>query len=104
MRWTVSPTCYERSRITVSGVSKDGKRFLRLIDKDADHFDLNGLEAETTYNLSFVTEYGDQKSDPIFLTFHTIEEPAALTAGGIAGISIGLKYFLKRQFLSEYSY
>lgn len=77
----------------VSGVSKDGKRFLRLVDKDADHFDLNGLEAETTYNLSFVTEYGDQKSDPIFLTFHTIEAPAALTAGGIAGISIGLKYF-----------
>uniref|UniRef100_K1PLN0 Megakaryocyte-associated tyrosine-protein kinase n=1 Tax=Magallana gigas TaxID=29159 RepID=K1PLN0_MAGGI len=87
LRWTVSPTCYERSRITVSGVSKDGKRFLRLVDKDSDHFDLNGLEAETTYNLSFVTEYGDQKSDPIFLTFHTIEEPAALTAGGIAGIS-----------------
>lgn len=77
---------------------------MRLVDKDADHFDLNGLEAETTYNLSFVTEYGDQKSDPIFLTFHTTEAPAALTAGGIAGISIGLKYFLKRKFLSEYSY
>lgn len=86
-RWTVSPTCYERSRITVSGVSKDGKRFLRLVDKDADHFDLTGLESETTYNLSFVTEYGDQKSDPIYLTFKT----AALPAGGIAGISIGMK-------------
>lgn len=94
LRWTVSPTCYERSRITVSGVSKDGKRFLRLVDKDADHFDLNGLEAETTYNLSFVTEYGDQKSDPIFLTFHTIEAPAALTAGGIAGISTVMIFLL----------
>lgn len=94
LRWTVSPTCYERSRITVSGVSKDGKRFLRLVDKDADHFDLNGLDAETTYNLSFVTEYGDQKSDPIFLTFHTIEEPAALTAGGIAGISTVMIFLL----------
>lgn len=94
LRWTVSPTCYERSRITVSGVSKDGKRFLRLVDKDADHFDLNGLEAETTYNLSFVTEYGDQKSDPIFLTFNTIEAPAALTAGGIAGISTVMIFLL----------
>nr|XP_034323636.1 uncharacterized protein LOC105326363 [Crassostrea gigas] len=94
LRWTVSPTCYERSRITVSGVSKDGKRFLRLVDKDSDHFDLNGLEAETTYNLSFVTEYGDQKSDPIFLTFHTIEAPAALTAGGIAGISTVMIFLL----------
>lgn len=76
---------------------------MRLVDKDADHFDLNGLDAETTYNLSFVTEYGDQKSDPIFLTFHTIEEPAALTAGGIAGISTGTIYSLNRKFLKEQS-
>lgn len=76
---------------------------MRLVDKEADHFDLNGLEAETTYNLSFITEYGDQKSDPIFLTFHTIEEPAALTAGGIAGISTGTKDPMNRKFLSEQS-
>lgn len=49
------------------------------------------MESETTYNLSFVTEYGDQKSDPIYLTFKT----AALPAGGIAGISIGMKGWLK---------
>nr|XP_034323632.1 uncharacterized protein LOC105320732 isoform X2 [Crassostrea gigas] len=94
LRWTVSPTCYEKTKITVSGVSKDGKRFLRSIHRDRDYLDVNGLEAETTYNLSFVTEYGDQKSDPIFLTFHTIESPAALTAGGIAGISTVIVFLL----------
>ncbi|XP_061172823.1 uncharacterized protein LOC133182112 [Saccostrea echinata] len=88
LRWTVTPSCYERTRILVLVVSKDGKTYTRLVDKDADYFDLTGLDAETVYNLSFVTAYAAQKSDPVYLSFKTTESPAALTAGGIAGISI----------------
>ncbi|XP_048736746.2 uncharacterized protein LOC125651937 [Ostrea edulis] len=87
LQWIVSPTCYTITRITVTGVSTGGKTFYRLVDKDSDYFDLTGLDSETTYNLSFVTEYGNQRSDPVFLTFRTMESPAALTTGAIAGIS-----------------
>ncbi|XP_062608025.1 uncharacterized protein LOC134269841 [Saccostrea cucullata] len=89
LRWTLSPTCYERTRISLSAYSENGEQFSRVVDKDADHFDLTGLASETTYNLSFVTEYGDEKSNPIFLVFKTSlpKTSAALTGGQIAGIS-----------------
>jgi hypothetical protein len=70
-------------------VSAGGKSFYRLVDKDADNFDVTGLDSETTYNLSFITEYGNQRSDPVFLKFHTMESPPILTIGAIVGISIG---------------
>ncbi|XP_062593100.1 uncharacterized protein LOC134254588 [Saccostrea cucullata] len=90
LRWTLSPTCYERTRISLSAISENGERFSRVVDKDADHFDLTGLVSETTYNLSFVTEYGDEKSNPVFLVFRTslINIAPSLTDAEIAGISI----------------
>ncbi|XP_062593098.1 uncharacterized protein LOC134254586, partial [Saccostrea cucullata] len=92
LKWTLTSTCYERTKITLSAKSENGEKFSRIIDEDADHFDLTGLEPGTTYNLSFITEYGEQKSNPVFLVFRTslTKTSAALTAGGIAGISIAM--------------
>ncbi|XP_061168936.1 uncharacterized protein LOC133178201 [Saccostrea echinata] len=87
LKWVVSPTCYERSKIILQFRSSSGQTETRFIDKDADWVDLTGLDPETSYNLSFVTEYGRQRSDPVFLNFKTIESPAALTVGAIAGMS-----------------
>lgn len=88
LKWNVAPSCYSRSKIVVRYFSSDGKRFSRFIDKNADWFDLTGLDSEKSYNLSFVTEYSDQQSDPVYLSFTTLEAPG-LTGGAIAGISIG---------------
>ncbi|XP_062574387.1 uncharacterized protein LOC134236235 isoform X4 [Saccostrea cucullata] len=88
LNWIVPPTCYERSKVIVQFRSSSGQVHVRFVDKDADWFDLTGLDPETSYNLSFVTEYGPQRSDPVFLHFKTAEAPAALTGGAIAGISL----------------
>lgn len=96
LKWIVSPTCYERTKIVVKFRSSDGQIHSRSVDKDADWFDLTGLDSETVYNLSFVTEYGAQRSDPVFVQFTTIESPAALTGGAVAGISIGNNMFMMK--------
>lgn len=69
--------------------SINGRHLTWSVDRNADWFDLTGLDPETNYNLSFITEYGSQKSDPVILQFRTIASPAALTGGAIAGIGIG---------------
>ncbi|XP_062611710.1 uncharacterized protein LOC134273528 [Saccostrea cucullata] len=71
LKWIVSPSCYKRSRIVLQFRSSNGRTENRFIDKDADWVDLTGLNPETSYNLSFITEYGRQKSDPVFLHFRT---------------------------------
>ncbi|XP_061173427.1 uncharacterized protein LOC133182595 [Saccostrea echinata] len=88
LKWTVAPSCYSKTNIVVKYRSSDGRTFTKYINTKADWFDLTGLNSETSYNLSFVTEYGDETSDPIFLSFKTKESPTALTGGAVAGISI----------------
>ena len=89
LKWKLSPTCYERTEIIVISQSFSGKLQTWRVNKDADWFDLTGLDSETNYNLTFITAYGHQRSNPSILTFKTLESPHALTAGAIAGISVG---------------
>ncbi|XP_062597629.1 uncharacterized protein LOC134259048 [Saccostrea cucullata] len=89
LKWIVSPTCYKRSKITLQFRSSNGRTENRFIDKDADWVDLTGLNPETSYNLSFITEYGRQRSDPVFLHFKTNKARPALTVAAIAGMSSG---------------
>ncbi|XP_061179823.1 uncharacterized protein LOC133188421, partial [Saccostrea echinata] len=88
LKWIVSPTCYKRSKVLLQFRSSNGQIQTRFLDTDADWVDLTGLNSETSYNLSFVTQYGAQRSDPVFVQFRTLQSPAALTGGAIAGISI----------------
>lgn len=89
LKWVLPPTCYERTTIIVKSLSINGRLLTWTVDKNADWFDLTGLDPETNYNLSLITNYGSQMSDPVVLQFRTIASPAALTGGAIAGISIG---------------
>ncbi|XP_062610978.1 uncharacterized protein LOC134272830, partial [Saccostrea cucullata] len=89
LKWTVSPTCYERSKIILQYRSSSGQTETRFIDKDANWVDLTGLKPETNYTLSFITEYGNERSDPVFLHFKTIKSPLALSVSAIAGMAAG---------------
>lgn len=99
LKWVLPPTCYERTTIIVESSSINGRHLTWSVDRNADWFDLTGLDPETNYNLSFITEYGSQKSDPVILQFRTIASPAALTGGAIAGISIGNIHIATIHFL-----
>lgn len=88
LKWDLAPSCYGRSRIIVRYFSSDGRSVTKVVDKDADWFDLTGLDSEKYYNLTFITEYGQQQSDPVFMHFKTLRTPSVLTAGRIAGIGI----------------
>ena len=81
LKWRLSPTCYERTEIIVVSQSFSGKLQTWRVNKDADWFDLTGLDSETNYNLTFITAYGHQRSNPSILSFKTLESPPALTAG-----------------------
>lgn len=94
LKWVLPPTCYERTKIIVKSLSINGRHLTWSVDRNADWFDLTGLDPETNYNLSFITEYGSQMSDPVVLQFRTIASPAALTGGAIAGISIAFLILL----------
>lgn len=99
LKWVLPPTCYERTTIIVESSSINGRHLTWSVDRNADWFDLTGLDPETNYNLSFITEYGSQMSDPVVLQFRTIASPAALTGGAIAGISIGNIHIATIHFL-----
>ncbi|XP_061166329.1 uncharacterized protein LOC133175243 [Saccostrea echinata] len=72
LNWTVPSACYEMSTVVVEFRSPNDQVHVRYVDAYSDWFDLTGLDPETIYNLSFVTEYGPQKSDPVFLQFQTL--------------------------------
>ena len=91
LKWTVAPSCYQRTNIILNYCSSDGQTVTRNMSiKDQDWIDLASLDPETTYNLTFVTYYGNERSDPVPLLFTTQESPSALTGGAIAGISVGM--------------
>lgn len=91
LKWTVAPSCYQRTYIILNYCSSDGQTVTRNMSiKDQDWIDLASLDPETTYNLTFVTYYGNERSDPVPLLFTTQESPSALTGGAIAGISVGM--------------
>lgn len=94
LKWVLPPTCYERTTIIVKSLSINGRVLSWNVDRNADWFDLTGLDPETNYNLSFITKYGSQTSDPVVLQFRTIASPAALTGGAIAGISFAFLILL----------
>lgn len=90
LKWTVAPSCYQRTNIILNYCSSDGQTVTRNISIYQDWIDLASLDPETTYNLTFVTYYGNERSDPVPLLFTTQESPSALTGGAIAGISVGM--------------
>lgn len=90
LKWTVAPSCYQRTNIILNYCSSDGQTVTRNMSIYPDWIDLASLDPETTYNLTFVTYYGNERSDPVPLLFTTQESPSALTGGAIAGISVGM--------------
>lgn len=102
LKWTIAPSCYNRKKTILQYQSSNGQKFSFNIPNDADWVDLNGLDSDTSYNLSFVTKYnGGEVSDPVLLSFKTNESPPTLTGGAIAGIVIGkIEIFFKRSALN----
>ena len=90
LKWTVAPSCYQRTKIILKYCTSDGQTVTRKIGIKQDWCDLASLDPETSYNLTFVTYYGNEQSDPVPLLFTTQESPSALTGGAIAGISVGM--------------
>ncbi|XP_033739140.1 uncharacterized protein LOC117326497 [Pecten maximus] len=85
-QWRQGPSCYDRTDIllmyNVSGQTKS-----MHIHKDSKYYTLGDLDPETKYTAQFVVVYGDERSDPIKITF-TTGKYEGLAAGFIAGISI----------------
>lgn len=102
LKWTIAPSCYNRKKTILQYQSSNGQKFSFNISNDADWVDLNGLDSDTSYNLSFVTKYnGGEVSDPVLLSFKTNESPPTLTGGAIAGIVIGkIEIFFERSALN----
>lgn len=102
LKWTIAPSCYNRKKTILQYQSSNGQKFSFNIPNDADWVDLNGLDSDTSYNLSFVTKYnGGEVSDPVLLYFKTNESPPTLTGGAIAGIVIGkIEIFFERSALN----
>lgn len=102
LKWTIAPSCYNRKETILQYQSSNGQKFSFNIPNDADWVDLNGLDSDTSYNLSFVTKYnGGEVSDPVLLSFKTNESPPTLTGGAIAGIVIGkIEIFFERSALN----
>lgn len=102
LKWTIAPSCYNRKKTILQYQSSNGQKFSFNIPNDADWVDLNGLDSDTSYNLSFVTKYnGGEVSDPVLLFFKTNESPPTLTGGAIAGIVIGkIEIFFERSALN----
>lgn len=102
LKWTIAPSCYNRKNTILQYQSSNGQKFSFNISNDADWVDLNGLDSDTSYNLSFVTKYnGGEVSDPVLLSFKTNESPPTLTGGAIAGIVIGkIEIFFERSALN----
>lgn len=102
LKWTIAPSCYNRKKTILQYQSSNGQKFSFNIPNDADWVDLNGLDSDTSYNLSFVTKYnGGEVSDPVLLSFKTNESPPTLTGGAIAGIVIGkIEIFFERSALN----
>lgn len=102
LKWTIAPSCYNRRKTILQYQSSNGQKFSLVISNYADWVDLTGLDSDTSYNLSFVTEYnGGEVSDPVLLSFKTNESPPTLTGGAIAGIAIGkIEIFFERSALN----
>jgi hypothetical protein len=70
MTWDFPPSCFRRRELWVVVA---GER--RAVHKDAEQFDLTGLEPETAYTVYMVTGYqGGEVSDRAPLTFTTGRE------------------------------
>ncbi|XP_076439275.1 uncharacterized protein LOC143278130 isoform X2 [Babylonia areolata] len=87
--WEFPPSCYERTDLWVV---EEGKK--SPVHKDADRYDLVNLQPGQTYIIQLIARYSGQvQSDPMPFTFRTEEQPA-LTAGGKAGVVIGVLLLL----------
>ncbi|XP_062612375.1 collagen alpha-1(XII) chain-like, partial [Saccostrea cucullata] len=71
LNWTMPSTCYEMSTVVVEFRSSNDRVHVLHVEPYNDWLDLTDLDPETSYNMSFVTEYGTQRSDPVFLQFRT---------------------------------
>ncbi|OWF55670.1 uncharacterized protein LOC110456866 [Mizuhopecten yessoensis] len=85
-QWHLGPSCYVRTDIllmyNVSGQTRE-----MHVQKDSEYYTLGNLDPETAYTAHFVVEYGDEKSDPVHITF-TTGEREGLSVGIIAAISV----------------
>ncbi|KAK7471674.1 hypothetical protein BaRGS_00035687 [Batillaria attramentaria] len=84
LTWDFPPSCFSRTDVWV--IVNDEKR---AVHKDAEQFDLTGLDSDTTYTIYLQTRYdGGEMSDRQPLTFTTAESPTS--AGLVAGVTISV--------------
>ncbi|KAJ8310213.1 hypothetical protein KUTeg_012078 [Tegillarca granosa] len=91
LKWTQSPSCYERTKIQIVCKSVSGD--VRTIDvlHSATSHDIFGLNPETNYTIELYNVYNDQKSDPQKITFIT---PEAEGLSVFATAAIGIVIFI----------
>ncbi|OWF55675.1 Fibroblast growth factor receptor 2 [Mizuhopecten yessoensis] len=69
-QWHQGPSCYDRTDILLM-YNVSGQSRTMHVHKDSEYYTLGNLDPETTYTAQFVVEYGDEKSDPVKITFTT---------------------------------
>ncbi|XP_021363664.1 uncharacterized protein LOC110456921 [Mizuhopecten yessoensis] len=85
-QWHQGPSCYDRTDILLM-YNESGQTRTMHVHKDSEYYTLGNLDPETTYTAKFVVEYGNEKSDPVQITFMT-GEYEGLSAGVISAITI----------------
>ncbi|KAK7479231.1 hypothetical protein BaRGS_00029575 [Batillaria attramentaria] len=89
LTWTFPVSCFERTALWV--IVNDE---MRPVHKDAQQFDVTGLECETTYTIFMVTDFrGNYQSDKAAFIF-TTAGGCGLSAGSIVGIVLGVLILL----------
>lgn len=71
LKWTTGKSCYDIQDILITILSNSGKEETRHAYKNADLFDIVGLESNTNYTIKFVTRYAEDSSDPVYFSFVT---------------------------------
>ena len=75
LTWTPGQSCFEISTIIASYSYKNSQgrtiNEIMPIDKSADRYNLIGLHPGTNYTIKFVTEYAEDRSDTVYISFVT---------------------------------
>lgn len=71
IKWSKGKSCYEIQGIHVTFTTNSGHNETRNIDKDADWYEMGGLDSNTNFTMKFVTIYAEDSSDPIYISFVT---------------------------------
>ena len=75
LTWTPGQSCFQVSKIIASYSYKNSQgRTINEsmpIDERAHRHDLIGLHPGTNYTIKFVTEYAEDRSDPVYISFVT---------------------------------